>query len=103
MKNCYESVDTSVVGHLKFISENVGPKSRTPAYNRFLDWMLQPPKPKKGKKVRPKAVSINNIEFASPTLKLAKFSIGKVPIKALVDTGSTHCLMSVSTFRKLSN
>jgi len=103
VKNCYESAGTSVLGHLKYISENIGPKSRTPAYNQFIDWQLKAPRPKKGKKAKPKVVSINAIDFTSPTLKLAEFSVGKSPIKALVDTGSTHCLMSVSTFRKLSN
>ena len=102
VKNCYESEDSSVLGNLKYISENIGPKSRTPAYNQFIDYQLRAPKSKKGKKVKPKGVSINNIDFSSPTLKLAEFSIGKLPIKALVDTGSTHCLMSVSTFRQLN-
>jgi len=103
VKNCYESEDNSVVGHLKFISENIGPKNRTPAYNDNIDRLLRPPrKPGKGKKGKPKVVSTNNIDFTSPSLKLAEFSVGKFPVKALVDTGSTHCLMSVSTFRKLS-
>jgi dUTPase len=102
VKNCYESEDTSVLGHLKYISENIGPKSRTPAYNQFIDYQLRAPKPKKGKKGKPKGVSTNNIDFSSPTLKLAEFSIGKLPIKALVDTGSTHCLIAVSAFRKLN-
>ena len=102
VKNCYESDDTSELGHLKFISENVGPKSRTPAYNQFIDWQLQACKPKKGKKSKPKSVSINSIDFSSPSLKLVEFSVGKTPIEALVDTGSTHCLMSVDTFRKLN-
>ncbi len=68
-----------------------------------IDRLLRPPnKPKKGKKGKPKVVSTNNVDFTSPSLKLAGFSIGKFPVKALVDTGSTHCLMSVNTFRKLS-
>jgi len=92
-----------MLDHLKYISENIGPKNRTPVYNEKIDRLLRPPnKPKKGKKGRPKVVSTNNIDFTSPSLKLAEFSIGKFPVKALVDTGSTHCLMSVSTFRKLS-
>ena len=103
VKNCYESEDNSVVDHLKYISDNIGPKNRTPAYNEKIDRLLRPPnKPKKGKKGKPKVVSTNNVDFTSPSLKLAGFSIGKFPVKALVDTGSTHCLMSVNTFRKLS-
>ena len=102
VKNCYESDDISELGHLKYISENIGPKSRTPAYNQFIDWQLQAYRPKKGKKSKPKGVSINSIDFSSPSLKIVEFSIGKTPIKALVDTGSTHCLLSVDTFRKLN-
>ena len=102
VKNCFESDDISELGHLKYISENIGPKSRTPAYNQFIDWQLQAYRPKKGKRSKPKEVSVHNIDFSSPSLKLLEFSIGKVPIEALVDTGATHCLMSVDTFRKLN-
>ncbi|MFN9981707.1 MAG: retropepsin-like aspartic protease, partial [bacterium] len=34
---------------------------------------------------------------------MASLKIEKLPIKALVDTGSTHCLMSVKAFQKLEN
>ncbi|MFN9980047.1 MAG: retropepsin-like aspartic protease, partial [bacterium] len=90
--------------HLKYISTNVGPKGRTPAYNHFLDRQLQISRPKNGKKDKGrKEVSLNNIDFSSPTLKLASLKVGELPIKALVDTGSTHCLMSVKAFQKLEN
>jgi len=104
VQNSYESADIKILDHLKYISTNIGPKERTPAYNQFLDRQLQLSRPKSGKKEQPrKEVSINNIDFSSPTLKLVSFKISDKPIKALVDTGSTHCLMSVKTFQTLTN
>lgn len=104
MQNGYESADISVIDHLKYIASNVGPKERTPAYNQFLDKQLQLSRPRNGKKEKErKEVSINNIDFSSPSLKIATFQIADKPIKALVDTGSTHCLISVKTFQGLKN
>ncbi len=104
MQNSYESVDISALDHLRYVSTNVGPKGRTPAYNHFLDRQLQLSRPKSGKKDKNKReVSLNNIGFSSPTLKMASLKIEDLPIKALVDTGSTHCLMSVKAFQKLKN
>ena len=104
VQNSYESADISALDHLRYVSTNVGPKGRTPAYNHFLDRQLQISRPKNGKKDKSrKEVSLNNIDFSSPTLKLASLKVGELPIKALVDTGSTHCLMSVKAFQKLKN
>ena len=102
VQNNYESADISAIDHLKYIAANVGPKNRTPAYNHFLDRQLQLSRPKsisKGK--QRKEVSLNNIDFSSNSLKIANFRVEDKPIKALVDTGSTHCLMSVKTFQNL--
>jgi hypothetical protein len=69
-----------------------------------LNNQLQFSRPKKnGEKKGKKEVSINNIDFSSPTLKTATFRVANKPVKALVDTGSTHCLMSVKTFQKFKN
>ncbi len=96
MQNSYESADISELDHLRHVSTNVGPKGRTHAYNHFLDRQLQLSRPKNGKKDKSrKEVSLNNIDFSSPTLKMASLIIEDLPIKALLDTGSTHCLMSV--------
>ncbi len=96
MQNSYESADISAMDHLRYVSTNVGPKGRTPAYNHFLDTQLQLSSPKNGKKDKSrKEVSLNNIDFSSPTLKMAPLKVEDLPIKALVDTRSIHCLMSV--------
>ena len=102
VKNSFETADISRLDHLKYIATNVGPKGRTPAYNQFIDRQLQITKPARGKKTVKKEVSINHIDFSSPSLKVANFQLLEVPVQALVDTGSTHCLLSVSTFQKLS-
>ncbi len=103
VQNSYESADISALDHLKYVSTNVGPKGRTPAYNHFLDRQLQLSRPKSGKKDKNREeVSLNNIDFSSPTLKLANLKVEDLPIKALVDTGSTHCLMSLKAFQKLA-
>ncbi len=71
MQNSYESADISAMDHLRYISTNVGPTGRTPAYNHFLDRQLQLSRPKNGKKDKNrKEVSLNNIDFSSPTLKM---------------------------------
>ena len=102
VKNSYESVEVPFLDHLKFISENIGPKNRTPVYNQFIDrqLLLSNPSNRKGKKQQ-KSVNINNVDFSSCTLKLVEFSVQNLPIKALVDTGASHCLMSVKTFQLL--
>ncbi len=106
VKNCYESEEVPVLDHLKFISENIGPKNRTPAYNQFIDRQLQlstlSKKNLTGKgKKQQKSVRINNVDFSSCSLKLVEFSVQNLPIKALVDTGASHCLMSVKTYQQL--
>ena len=79
VQNSYESADVSALDHLRYVSTNVGPKGRTPAYNHFLDRQLQLSRPKNGKKGQGrKEVSLNNIDFSSPTLKMASLKIIKV-------------------------
>jgi len=103
VKNDFKSDSIPILDHLKFISENVGPKGRTPVYNEFIDRQLQISNPRKGKKSNKlKEVYINSINIPTSALKLVQFSIGEHPIKALVDTGSSHCLLSVNTYQKLS-
>ena len=50
VQNNYESAEISAVDHLKYISTNIGPKNRTPAYNHFLDRQLQLSRPKSSNK-----------------------------------------------------
>ena len=105
VKNSYESAEVPVLDHLKFISENIGPKNRTPVYNEFIDRQLlfsNPMKNLHGKgKKQMKGVNINNVDFSSCSLKLVTFAVQNIPVKALVDTGASHCLMSVKTFQQL--
>ena len=105
VKNCYDSVEVPHLDNLKFISENVGPKNRTPTYNQFIDRQLSLSTPSNrksdGRKGQRKAVNMNNVDFSSCSLRLVEFVVQNQPIKALVDTGASHCLMSVRTFQQL--
>ena len=101
VKNNYESQEISKIDHLKYIASNIGPKKRSPGYNSLVDRMLQLSKPKKSKKTKNSIISINNIDFKSPSLKTIRFLVLNNPINALVDTGSTHCLISTKTFQAL--
>ena len=62
--------------------------------------MLQMAKPGNRKKEKITEVSLNSIE-PNATLKLIKFQIKELPVKALVDTGSSHCLINSAVFQKL--
>ena len=101
VKKDYKSAKYSHVEHLKFIAENVGPKDRTPAYDRLINGLLQTSVLKSQKKGKKQEVSINSIDFAAPTLKTASFAVSGKSFSALIDTGSTHCLISVKSFQKL--
>ena len=107
VKNCYKSENVPVSTTLNDISVNVGSKPRLPDYEKYIDSQLQHSQPSK-KKIRGikedelKSVECLNAEHLTSPLRLANFSVKNVPIKALVDTGSTHCLLSVATYEKLT-
>src|SRR5450830_364582 len=101
VKNDYKSAKSSHLEHLKFVAENVGPKNRTPAYDRLINGLLQNEVVKNQKRGKKQEVSINSIDFAAPTLKTASFAVSGKTFSALIDTGSTHCLISVKSFQKL--
>src|SRR5450830_965699 len=101
VKNDYKSARNSHLAHLQYIAANVGPKERTPAYSQFIDRLLLNSVHKTQKKKKGSYILINNIDFSAPTLKVVKFTPSKMQINALVDTGSTHCLISVKFFQRL--
>jgi hypothetical protein len=81
------------------ITTLVGPKERPAEYVAFLNETLQ-------KSVRPrklKATSVNNIEENPVYLKSISLTIDRKPISALMDTGSTHNLLSHAVFQTLQN
>jgi hypothetical protein len=81
------------------ITTFVGPKERPAEYVAFLNETLQ-------KSVRPrklKATSVNNIEEDPVYLKSISLTIDRKPISALMDTGSTHNLLSHAVFQTLQN
>lgn len=103
IRNDYTSSNLSHIDHLQFISINAGPKQRTSPYNSMLSNLLQSSNPHKTKPPKKRQVSLNNIDFHSPTLKAIHLTIEQHRIPALIDTGSTHNLISVTSFQKLKN
>ena len=107
VKNCYKSEKVPVLTTLKDISITVGSKPRLPEYDSYIERQLQLSQPSKRnlkgiKMDELKSVECLNAEHLTSPLRLANFSVKDVPIKALVDTGSTHCLLSVATYEKLT-
>jgi len=97
--NLYESNGMSTTDLLVNITTLVGPKERPAEYVAFLNETLQ-------KSVRPrklKATSVNNIEEDPVYLKSISLTIDRKPISALMDTGSTHNLLSHAVFQTLQN
>ena len=101
VKNIHPNSPHSQISHLCYIAQNIGPKSRTSAYNLFLDRMLQLSRPNKLQKHK-NVVYLNNSTVTS-SLKLLHFSVNSIQIHALLDTGSTHNLISTQTFHSIPN
>jgi RNase H-like domain found in reverse transcriptase/Reverse transcriptase (RNA-dependent DNA polymerase)/Integrase zinc binding domain len=78
----------------------MGPKSRSVSHNEMLTKLLQLSKPRKATKRQPQMVLLNNTAVSSE-LKLVDLDLSHIQIPALVDTGSSHCLITVETFQKL--
>ena len=87
IKNEFESPDLTHLEVLSQIAETVGQRTRPKNYNQFLDSQLKRSVPKKPQK---KTVSLNSVNFNSPTLKSIEININGISFSALMDTGSTH-------------
>jgi len=103
MPNDYPSSGNTHLENLVYLSTQVGPKGRTSEYNDKLVRLLQASKPKRqsGKR-KPKAVKLNSTSLGA-TVKQTELQLDELVLKALVDTGSTHCLLSVESFHKLTH
>ena len=86
------------------LSTQIGPKERTPGYDDKLVRLLQASKPKRvtGKKKKSRPVVLNSMSCGS-NIRLTHFELDELKLQALVDTGSTHCLLSVQEYHKLKN
>ena len=101
--NEYPSAGLSCLDRLKELSTQVGPKTRTPEYNDKLVRLLQASKPKRPlKKRKEPKVALNSVSAGS-NIRLTQFGLDELKLQALVDTGSTHCLLSVEQFHKLKD
>jgi hypothetical protein len=87
--------------NLLFISRNVGPKARNRKYLEIIDKLLTLSIPKKPK--QKSEVILNLTQTKNNTLKMINFQIEEQQINSLMDTGSSHNLLSVKSFKKLTN
>jgi hypothetical protein len=88
--NDFQGEKKTVFERLKFLAQNVGPKTRTPAYNDSILRMLQLSHSKHMHKKKQRDIVLNSTVVRSG-LKMANFEIDNLKIPALVDTGSTDC------------
>ena len=101
VRNSHEPSGFSQIDHLKFIASNVGPKVKTQCYNSLLDRVSNLGKAASKRKPKISKVSLNCSNAPHSSLKMTTFSVGNFSIRALVDTGSSHCLMSVKRFQEI--
>ena len=87
---------------LRYLSQNIGPKDRTQSYKDSVTRLLQLSKPKHVARDKQYIVSVNSIN-TGPAVKLVHLDFDTFTVPALVDTGSTHCLISVEQYQKLSS
>ena len=99
--NDYPDSGETVLERLQYLAQNMGPKERTREYNDNVTRLMQLSKPNKIKKKPRTVVSINSINNG-PTVKLIKLNLKDISITALMDTGSTHCLISAENYQKLT-
>ena len=98
--NDFPETGESVLDRLNYLAQNVGPKDRSKQYNDEVIRLLQLSKPKVVKKKQTKVI-VNSVDTNS-TIKLVDLTFSSFVVSALVDTGSTHCLISTESFDKLS-
>ncbi len=104
IKNSYTSHLLNPILNLHRISTSIGPKCRPNHYNQLLDRLLQLSNPAKRKHLKTTTVTLNSITPSSANhLKSLTITICKTNINALIDTGSTHNLISTTLFQTFNN
>ena len=100
--NYFPDSGETIVDRLRYLSQNIGPKDRTQSYKDSVTRLLQLSKPKHVARDKQYIVSVNSIN-TGPAVKLVHLDFDTFTVPALVDTGSTHCLISVEQYQKLSS
>jgi len=105
VKNTFPSTEKSQVHLLHDTSLELGTKNRPDHYNEHINMLLSINKnfSPKSKTLRNKATChVNSLSLLSGSNKMINVSIeDTVMCQSLIDTGSTHCLISVENFKKL--
>ena len=85
---------------MRYLAQNVGPKERSREYNDSITRLMPFSKPRRVSKKTQRAISINTLNNG-PTIKLVELYLNKFNIPALIDTGSTHSLISAESYQKI--
>ena len=100
VKNNYISDNISNIELLRDLSFYYGTKFRPESYNTYIVHM-QSRNSKKNTRQLKGRVTLNLNSTAVANMKMLPLEVNNSAILALVDTGSSHCLMSLSTFLSL--
>ena len=106
VKNSFPDTKKTQTDLLYDISIELGTKNRPDSYNEYINTLLSIQKkltPRK-KILRKKATChVNSLSLPSGSMKMLNVFIeDTVTCQSLIDTGSTHCLISVENFKKLN-
>ena len=93
----------TVLDRLKLLAKTVGPKERPEQYNEHLTRLLQFSKPKRVSNKKKQQEVLLNAVSSGATIKLVKLNFLSFSVSALVDTGSTHCLLSIEAYQKFKD
>ena len=106
VKNDYPYTVKSQVDLLRDTSLLLGSKERPQSYNEYMNALLTFSKKVSSKSKRgslKKTCVVNSLSIPSGSMKMLDVTIQGIPFQSLIDTGSTHCLISVESFKRLGN
>jgi hypothetical protein len=101
IKNDFQTEDKPLIDILREICCIMGTKHKPSSYNTMIDGLLS--KSKKNSKKSRKIVSLNNSSSSKQDMKSLTINLNGTTLNALVDTGSSHCLITSECFSKLKN
>ena len=104
VKNNFPDTDKKQLHMLRDTAILLGTKNRPAHYNEYLNTLLSVSKKlsPKGKLKRSKKVcKVNSLSLPTGSMKMLDVKVEGIMYQSLIDTGSTHCLISVESFRKL--
>ena len=106
IKNSYPDTKVSQIDLLRDTAILMGTKERPSVYNEYLNTLLSLSKKRSVKrkiKLNKKQCVVNSLALpaGTGTMKMLDIMIENNSLQSLVDTGSTHSLISVESFKRL--